>query len=140
MSIPRFLSFFLLCLTLLTAACKKDTTEPEPTLEGRWNFESMTEHSYQADGTHIKAAPASMLPHYVVVTTTEFSAYHSADNTLIMKSGYTRQGNHIHFLNPSYSGDVTITEVSKQRLTMLSDKIPYGPQGGYLTLESTFTH
>ncbi|UOQ51874.1 hypothetical protein [Hymenobacter cellulosivorans] len=33
---PRLFPLLLLCLTLLLAACKKDSAEPEPPLEGAW--------------------------------------------------------------------------------------------------------
>jgi hypothetical protein len=135
---PRLFPLLLLCLTLLTAACKKDKAEPEVPLEGRWTFESGTEFFYKPDGTLTKTEEAVFIPSYLIISADAMTYYATLNNAIIIQYTYTRQDKALHLTAPS-KADVELVELTEHRLVMRSDKVPKGTPDGYVTQQVVYT-
>ena len=140
---PRLLPLLLLCLLLLTAACRKDTTEPEPDkpgslLEGRWNFQSVTRNTYKPDNTLLGSQSFFSDPHYLIFTAGTVTYYNAKDNSLTDQFRYVHDGNHIDYSSPQHA-DMTVLELTEHRLTMQADTSLAFSKEGYSLLVFKYT-
>jgi hypothetical protein len=117
----------LLCVSLLTAACKKDTPAPAPDLLlGRWNPESSTYYNYNAAG-QLEGQKTEVTKDYYMVFTEDYISFRATkDDSNGGQGKYTRQGNEIRY----FLSLCTITELTEHTLTLhytVADKQPNSP-------------
>ncbi|MCB2409741.1 hypothetical protein [Hymenobacter lucidus] len=135
---PRLFALLLLCLTLLTASCKKDSTSPVPELEGRWDFESCTIYEYSSDDKLIDQRNWPLPPHYIVFSAGMITKYDATTNLKNDERPYTHEGNILRY--PSFpKGDLNIVELTTNKLTLLGNKEPNDIPGHYIVAELKHT-
>ncbi|TGE20903.1 hypothetical protein [Hymenobacter metallicola] len=136
----------LLCLLLLTAACKKDTAEPAPVLEGRWVEQSHMTYTYDTAGKllreHSVTAPTPRYGMVIQPTTWEWLGPNlSGDLVPAFTDRITRTGNMIYFTRQA--GDefeLRILTLTAHTLTLRYEHIITDPTTGqYETRDDTFS-
>ncbi|TGE24200.1 hypothetical protein E5K00_03015 [Hymenobacter aquaticus] len=110
---PRLLPLFLLCLTLLTAACKKDTAEePAPSLEGRWTPQTYDSKNYAANGGYIGGSSGTEPADYFLLKDGILTWYHP--NAVAYPTiSYTKDNDMVRFIGKP---DWHILEVTSNKL------------------------
>jgi hypothetical protein len=139
---PRVLSLLLLSLTLLTAACKK---EDEPTLLGRWYYDSSHVQEFDRNGNLLmeRMDPLRSEGKYNATSDTRIDRY-DANGQLLSNSEYTREGKVLHIKEIDLmtrrvkdNRDVTIVSITDQYLVWRYTS----PNSGYshYVVVTTFT-
>ncbi|GGG53916.1 hypothetical protein GCM10011378_32630 [Hymenobacter glacieicola] len=127
----------LLSLTLLTAACQKESNEPEPVeapLEGRWIPDSSFDYNYSASGAFVSRTSITVIPDYYLRITPDSIGYHAAiDNRSLGHYKLFRQNKNLTFGRIS----CTILELTNHKL-ILRFKATTPPGGAYTEQEDVY--
>ncbi|MCB2411161.1 hypothetical protein [Hymenobacter lucidus] len=117
----RLLSLSLFCLTLATVACKKDSTPPEPALEGRWTYTDQTDTWYSSTGSRLSQGVYKNRRGYVVYTNASFQVFDIDDQPFAPPTAIKRDGSKIILVdrNKVYG---TITELTDHKLKILEEE------------------
>ncbi|TGE22237.1 hypothetical protein E5K00_18490 [Hymenobacter aquaticus] len=121
---PRTIYLFLLSLLVFCSACKKEKEEakPAPALEGRWEYKSTTEYTYDANGKVVSQKESvNPDPYHMDITTTTLTYIDARTNQPeSYPSNIKREGDILYFL-PGTSTKGQILNLTEHTLTLRYD-------------------
>ncbi|MET4107648.1 hypothetical protein [Hymenobacter sp. UYP22] len=114
----RPLLSLLLSLALLTAACKKESEAPAPSVEGRWTIKSLVSYEYAPDGTLIRQVTdtSAAARHFYTVISKEAILHYA------VKDDHPLGGSPITYLDPTTvqynQGKIIFQDLTAHRLVL----------------------